>query len=216
VTDTALVKPGAQRAVIVQLLLVTVLVAWFIWFGRDAFAGSAAVFGSLLLLVLIWSHLKRGDSFGEIGFRIDTARRTALLFAPVAITVVTLTLAIGAWMESLRFPAPHVAIGTLVRLVLFGIAQQYVLLGFFYRGIDGLVRSSTSAILLTALIFAAFHIPNPFLMTVTFFAGAIAAAIYRRSPNLWVNGTMHGFISFVLYYSLPDTVTGGLRVGPGY
>jgi membrane protease YdiL (CAAX protease family) len=216
VTATATLKRSAQRELIVQLSLLTLLVAWFIWFGRDAFAGSTAVFASLLLLVLVWSHWKRGDSLREIGLRLDTVPRTALLFAPIAITVVTLTLAIGASMESLRFPATHVAIGTLARLVLFGIAQQYVLLGFYYRGIAGVVRSSTGAILLTALIFAAFHIPNPFLMIVTFLAGAIAVAIYRRSPNLWVNGITHGIISFVLYYSLPDTVTGGLRVGPGY
>jgi membrane protease YdiL (CAAX protease family) len=208
--------PGAQHDVLVQLSLVTVLVAWFIWFGRNAFAGSTAAFASLLLLALIWSHRKRGDSLREIGFRLDTAPRTAVLFAPVAIVAITLTLAAGAWLESLRFPATHVAIGGIVKLVLFGIAQEYILLGFYYRGIARVVRKPASVLVLTALLFAAFHIPNPFLMIVTFLAGAIAVAIYRRSPNLWVNGITHGIISFVLYYSLPDTVTGGLRVGPGY
>jgi membrane protease YdiL (CAAX protease family) len=53
-------------------------------------------------------------------------------------------------------------------------------------------------------------------MIVTFGAAIIAAAVYQRSPNLWVNGLTHGLISFVVYYSLPNAVIGGLRVGPDY
>lgn len=212
----ATLNPTAKRDVLIQLALVTFIVASFIWIGRHAFPGSTTIFAVLLLLVLIWSHWKRRDSLRELGFRLDTAPRTALLFAPVAIAAITLTLAAGVWMESLKFPPINVAIRMLAKLLLFGIAQQYVLLGFYHRGIASVVPTPMSALLLTAFVFAAFHVPNPFLVTVTFFAAGIATAIYRHSPNLWVNGFTHGVISFVLYYSLPNTVTGGLRVGPEY
>jgi membrane protease YdiL (CAAX protease family) len=200
----------------VQLALVTLLVASYIWFGRHAFPGSQAAFAVLLALLLLSSHRQRGDSARGIGFRLDTAPRTALWFAPVAVVALAITLAAGSWKNSLAFPAFPGWLLMLGKLLLFGIAQQYALLGFYHRGIEKLVPSPAAAMLLTALVFAAFHVPNPFLVVVTFFAALVAVAIYRRSPNLWVTGLTHGLISFFLFYSLPFSLTGGLRVGPEY
>jgi membrane protease YdiL (CAAX protease family) len=202
--------------VLIQLALVTLLIASFIWIFRHAFRGSTAAFAVLLLVVLIWSHRSRGDSLRDLGFRLDTAPRTALLFAPVALVAVSLALAAGSWMGSLRFPAFDHSLHQLAPLIPFGIAQQYILLAFYYRGIERIVHTPGSAALLTALVFSALHVPNVFLMVVTFLAGLIAAAIYRRSPNLWVNGITHGLMAFTLVYSVPLTVTHNLRVGPGY
>lgn len=206
----------ARRNVAIQMVLLTLLVASFIWFGRKAFPGSTAVFAVLLILLLLWSHRERGDSLRELGFRLDTAPRTARLFAPIAVFIVAITLSAGLWMHSLRFPALPVALLMLAKLMLFGIAQQYILLGFYHRGITRLVSAPPAALFLTALVFAAFHLPNPFLTLVTLVAATIAVAIYQRSPNLWVTGLTHGVISFFLYYSLPVSLTAGLRVGPDY
>jgi membrane protease YdiL (CAAX protease family) len=152
----------------------------------------------------------------DLGFRLDTAPRTALLFAPVALVIASAALAAGAWMGALRFPPFDYSLHQLSDLIPSGIAQQYVLLAFYYRGFASIVHTPACAALLTALVFSALHVPNVFLMVVTFFAGLIAAAIYRRSPNLWVNGIIHGLIAFVLGYTVPLTVTHNLRVGPGY
>lgn len=206
----------APRAVLIQLALVTLTIASFIWIFRHALRGSTATFAVLLLVVLIWSHRTRGDSLRDLGFRLDTAPRTALLFAPVALVVVSVALAAGGWMGSLRFPPFDYSLHQLADLIPFGIAQQYILLAFYYRGIVRIVHTPGWAALLTALVFSALHFPNVFLMGVTFFAGLIAAAIYRRSPNLWVNGIMHGLMAFTLGYSVPLAVTHNLRVGPGY
>jgi membrane protease YdiL (CAAX protease family) len=206
----------AADAVLIQLALVTLMIASFIWIFRHAFRGSPAAFAVLLIAVLVWSHRKRGDSLRDLGFRLDTTPRAALLFAPVALVVVSVALAGGALMGSLRFPPFYYSLHQLADLIPFGIAQQYVLLAFYYRGIASIVRTPGRAALLAALVFSALHVPNVFLMVVTFFGGMIAAAIYRRSPNLWVNGIAHGLISFTLGYTMPLTVTHNLRVGPGY
>src|SRR4030095_3286360 len=92
----------APRAVLIQLALVTLMIASFIWIFRDAFRGSTAAFAVLLLVVLIWSHRQRGDSLRDLGFRLDTAPRTALLFAPVALVVVSAALAARSWTGSPR------------------------------------------------------------------------------------------------------------------
>ena len=206
----------APRALLIQLALVTLMIASFIWIFRHAFRGSAVLFAVLLVVVLIWSHRHRGDSLRDLGFRLDTAPRAALLFAPIALVVVSLELALGAWMGSLRFPPVEYSLHQLAQLIPFGIAQQYMLLAFYYRGIARIVHMPGRAALLTALVFSALHVPNVFLMVVTFSAGLIAVAVYRRSPNLWVNGITHGLIAFTLIHSMPLTVTHNLRVGPGY
>lgn len=207
------VAPGA---VLIQLALVTLMIASFIWFFPHAFRGSMAAFAVLLIAVLIWSHRKRGDSLRDLGFRLDTAPRTALLFAPVVLVVVSVALAAGASMGSLRFPPLGYSLHQLAGLIPFGIAQQYVLLAFYYRGIASIVHTPGRAALLAALVFSALHVPNVFLIVVSSFGGVIAAAIYRRSPNLWVNGIAHGLISFTLVHTVPLAVTHNLRVGPGY
>lgn len=206
----------ALRDVWIQLTIVTLLIASFMWLWRRTFPGSTLVFAVVLGLVLVWSHRSRGDSLRDLGFRIDTAARTASLFAPIVIVVVAVTLAVGALLESWRFPAADGALDTLLAVAVFGLSQQYVLLGFYYRGFASILRSPVLAALLTALVFAGFHIPNPFLMCVTFAVAPISIAVYRRSPNLPVSGLAHGLISFTLYYSLPLAITHNLRVGPSY
>jgi uncharacterized protein len=198
------------------LVLVTLVIASFIWFGRHAFPGATVVFSLVLVALFAWSHRQRGESARDLGFRLDTAPRAALLLVPIGIMAIALTLFAGWAAQSLRFPAAPDALNMLAKLLLFGIAQQYVLLGFYYRGIARLVPAPTGALLLTALVFAAFHLPNPFLCCVTLFAAMIAVMVYRRAPNLWLIGVVHGVISFCLYYALPVEWTGGLRVGPEY
>jgi membrane protease YdiL (CAAX protease family) len=206
----------APRTVLIQLALVTLMIASFIWIFRHAFRGSTALFAVLLLVVLLWSHRTRRDSLRDLGFRLDTASRTALRFTPVALVVVSVALAAGAWLGSLRFRSFDNSLHQLADLIPFGIAQQYILLAFYYRGIVRVVHTPRCAALLSALVFSALHAPNVFLMSVTFFAGAIAVAVYQRSPNIWVNGITHGLMAFTLAYSLPLTLTHNLRIGPGY
>jgi membrane protease YdiL (CAAX protease family) len=86
----------------------------------------------------------------------------------------------------------------------------------FYRRLIEALGSSRAAAAGAAILFAVFHLPNGFLMAVTLAAGAFACALYQREPNVPIIGVAHGSISFALYYALPASITGGLRVGPGY
>ena len=47
-------------------------------------------------------------------------------------------------------------------------------------------------------------------------AGVAACWVYRRVPNLWVLGAAHAAVSFCITRSLPDEITAGMRVGPGF
>jgi membrane protease YdiL (CAAX protease family) len=64
-------------------------------------------------------------------------------------------------------------------------------------------------------MFAAAHVPNPLLMSVTFVGGALAAAAYQRHRNLIFLALAHAVIGTMIWLAVPDSVSHHLRVGPG-
>lgn len=195
---------------------VSILMLSFIWIWRRSFPGSGGFFVVALLAALVVGHLQRRESLRDVGFRLDTVVKASTLLVPLAAVVIALTVFVGHASGSARLPSLSTAMIDVGKLAVFGLAQQYLLLGFFYRRLAEALPDPSLSLLATATVFALFHLPNPFLTAVTFFAGLIAVMVYRRAPNLWVIGIVHGMISYCLYCSLAPELTRGLRVGPGY
>ncbi|GFE83579.1 hypothetical protein GCM10011487_55790 [Steroidobacter agaridevorans] len=200
----------------VLLALVFILIFSFIWGGQPSFPGATAMFATVLIGALLTGQVNRRGSVRDAGFRLDTAAHAAALLAPVTGVIIALTMIAGHLLNSTHFPTASQAWPSLLEAFAFGLAQQYVLLAFFYRRLERILGHTGLAMVTTALVFAIFHLPNPFLTIVTLLAGLLSAAVYRRAPNLWINGLAHGLISYQFYYALPLAITGALRVGPGY
>ncbi|HEY0685590.1 MAG TPA: CPBP family glutamic-type intramembrane protease [Steroidobacter sp.] len=200
----------------ILLALVFMLIFSFIWGWQGSFPGATAVFGAALIGLLFAGNANFSGSLRESGIRLDTASHAATLLAPLVASIIALTMLAGYLLDSLDFPTLKNAWISLFEAFAFGLAQQYVLLAFFYRGLERLMANNALAVVATALVFAIFHLPNPFLTSVTLVAGLLSVAVYRRAPNLWINGLAHGLISYHLYHALPLWITGALRVGPGY
>ena len=73
-----------------------------------------------------------------------------------------------------------------------------------------------AAVLLAAAIFAALHLPNPFLTLVTFTGGLAWCWIYSRYPNIIPLALSHAVATTVVLLSFNPSVTGGLRTGWRY
>lgn len=200
------------RLVLGELVLLTVLLSTYIWFWQDTFPGDAVVLGIAAAALAAVVHLRRGESLRDLGFRRDTLPRAARLASIVVVPAILAVLLLGGMLESLHFPAASQWPPRLAGLVLFGLVQQYALLALFYRRIAELLPAGR-ATWVTAGVFAWFHVPNPFLIAVTFIGALFACWVYRRAPNLPLLGMVHGVVSFALYYSLPRELTFGLRVG---
>ena len=205
-----------QRTAAIETAAMTALLLTYIWGWAGRFEGASYAIVAGFLGIGAFSHVRRGESARELGIRLDNWRSAVLnVLYWMAVPLLAL-LAIGAAMHTWHFPSLARAVGSLSWLLVWGTAQQYGLLCFFYRRQRELFESSAAASVAAGALFSIFHLPNPFLMAVTLVAGFIACEIYRRQPNLFVMGAMHALTSFTLYYALPRGVTHGLRVGPGY
>jgi membrane protease YdiL (CAAX protease family) len=173
------------------------------------------VVSSAVLALAIASALLRREGLKDVGVRVDNltpALREALL---VSIVPVAGMLATGLAMGTVR-PDWRITVLRLPWLVVWGFLQQFVLQAFVHRRMMEAVRGDRAREILTALVFAACHLPNWRLMIATFIGGWIWSVLYRRHPNLIALAFAHGLCSAALSISLGPALLHGMKVGRGY
>ena len=213
----------ADERDVAEVIIVVAAIGVFLWFGRQVFSGFDVLFGISLLAMLAYSHRRAGERWREIGHRYGPDARelhdqllpTLRLLLPVVLLGGVAIAGASIVLRELGVSAPRKAPAMIPVFVAFGIAQQYVMLGFMFRRVQR-VAGVRFAPILTAVLFALLHLPNVFLTSVTFVWGMVACLVYRRSPNIWANGLVHGLMSAQLFYLLPQAVTHGLHVGMEY
>lgn len=199
---------------LVEVTAMTTMLLSYIWIWQKQFVGAFAVCLALYFGIGIAGHWYRHETPRCIGLRIDNLRTAALDAARVTVPIVAIVSLVGLAAGSIDYP--HVESWPL-RLVggwAWGLSQQYGLTAFFYRRLLAAFGSASVASLVSAALFALFHLPNVFLMMLTFGAGLLSCWLYRRHPNLLVLGAVHAIISFVALSSLPDSLTERFHVGP--
>jgi hypothetical protein len=197
-----------------DLIVVTATVASYLWWWRGAFAWDKIVLAAGLVGWSLYIQRSRPERFSAIvGSRGTFLKALRIVCVWLALPLIAIILAALVDARDPLPPLPELA-ARLGVFVLIGILQQYLLLAHLWRSACDLFPQRGLPPLAAAIIFALLHVPNPFLMLVTF-AGALAAcAIYKRAPNILAIGLGHGCLSFALYYGLPRALTAGLRVGP--
>jgi hypothetical protein len=198
---------------IVSVLISCLIAEWVVL----AFVGNnklvLAVPVLLALGLMIFSHLERGESLREIGFRIDNLApalrilllpTSAVIIGALSVVFVTSTLTdIAPWRN--RFFA----------LPLWALFQQYALNGFINRRAQLALGPGRRSVVLVALVFSILHLPNPMLAIVTFVGGLIWAAAYQKEPNLFALAISHTVVSITLALTLSSSLE-SLRVGFKY
>lgn len=105
------------------------------------------------------------------------------------------------WLSgSLHLPATFWA--TIAVYPAWGIAQQFALQSLVARNLSGLVPGGVPLAVLAAGLFAAAHYPRLDLVALTFGAGFFLTLVYRRFPNLWAVGIVHGVLGSLAFYVL--------------
>lgn len=175
----------------------------------------AAIPLGLAFALMFLSHRAQGESTREIGWRLDNFVQAArLLILPMLIAAIVILLI--AWLyASLRFDVPRLLLRSLW-LPVWGLMQEYVMQGYINRRAQLIWGKGWRSILLVALLFAVFHLPNPWLTLATFIGGLLWAFVYQRVPNIPALGLSHGIMALLMVAELPPHLLNGLRVGFKY
>jgi membrane protease YdiL (CAAX protease family) len=212
------VEDRALAAWEIVAVVASVLIAeWAVF----ALAGDnnqlALMFPVVTVFVFMFlSHRLRGESARDVGFRLDNFwQAVRLLVLPLA-AVTALLFAFGWYFSTLdltRWRGGSSIFGVAVLSLLWGPLQQYALQGFINRRAQTVFGSGWLSIIFVALVFAALHLPNPWLTVATFAVGLLWAYVYQRAPNIIAVGISHPVMTWVLISSVPPSALHNLRVG---
>jgi membrane protease YdiL (CAAX protease family) len=201
-------------------VVASVLVAEWVVF---AFAGDstlALLFPvATVLAFMLLSHRERRESAREIGWRLDNFRPAVRLLALPMLLATAALVAVGWYNANLdftRWEGGQSILGVPALSLLWGPLQQYALQGFINRRAQIVWGRGRTSVLVVALVFAALHLPNPWLTLATFAGGLLWAYVYQRVPNLLALGLSHALLTWVLVSSASPAALHNLRVGFKY
>jgi membrane protease YdiL (CAAX protease family) len=164
---------------------------------------------TLLVLSIVVAHNVRTGDWGFSGRAFLPALKwTALLTTPIALALWMIGHAAG--------PSPTRSQPALdfLYLIFWGGGQQLALQTVVLREAQRV--AGRGAVPLAAAIFAALHLPNPFLTIVTAIGGLAWCWIYARYPNIIPLALSHAASTLVILMSFDPRITGGLRTGWAY
>jgi len=200
-----------QTLIVVEAAAGFVLIMLYIWRLRFT-APRAWVF---ILGFFILSHILRGERAASLGFRKGNFGECLRTMAPALLLLTLALMAAGVLFETIRPISPEYGFMCLLAYCPWGIFQQYLLNGYIANRLLE-VSSARYVPLMAAVLFAGAHLPNWFLMLVTFVTGYYSAKIFMRYRNLYFLGLAHALIGTVLFVAIPDSISHHLKVGPGF
>jgi hypothetical protein len=197
---------------VMEAVLVFLFIMYYIWWLRFQ---TPSAWWMILGLILL-SHLCHREAPAELGFRLANLNQGLAEFAPFLLFVVLALLAMGFLLHTVRSVTWDSGLSSLLFYFLWGLFQQYLLNGYFVNRFRLFFRGPEAGFVpvLAAVFFGGAHIPNWFLMGVTFVGGYVSARVYLKYGNLYLLGLAHGLIGFLLYLVVPDSVSHHLYVGP--
>jgi membrane protease YdiL (CAAX protease family) len=193
-----------------EAFVIFFLIIEYIWSLRF----RLPAFWVLILALIALSHVWRRETLPGMGFRRAGFRASLREFGPLVLAAAGSLILAGLLTGSVRSISVEAAIGSLVAYCVWGLFQQYLLNGYFVNRLRDFFGRSMRVPLVAALLFELVHLPNWFLMAVTFTAGLIGALAYLRHRNLYFLGLAHGLLGFLLYLVVPDAISRHMYVGP--
>jgi membrane protease YdiL (CAAX protease family) len=134
---------------------------------------------------------------------------------PVAVLVAIASLAVALEIGTLH-PLYKADFMHISGYILWTVYQQFLLNDYFMPRLDRLLKHEAAAVGVSAVLFAAAHLPNLPLAAATLVWGAISCSLFERYRNLYALGFAQGLLGLCFAVCVPDTLHHHLRVGLGY
>jgi Type II CAAX prenyl endopeptidase Rce1-like len=197
--------------IVIEVAGIFALIMLYIW--RLRFTAPWAWTGILALIVL--SHVVHRERSASLGFRWNNFRECLETLAPALVLLALAMLASGVLLQTVRNIRLEQALAGLLVYCVWGLFQQYLLNGYFANRLLA-VSPGRHVPWISAALFSGTHLPNWFLMLVTFAFGYCSTRIYMKYRNVYFLGLAHGLIGTLLFIVVPDSISHHLTVGPGF
>lgn len=185
-------------------------------FGNDL--ENFGLYYGLILVGMVGINRFYGEGLKEIGLWPKNFKTAFSEFGLLLLCIILILLCFGLLFGQYHFPKSSSWLSYFLIYCFSGLLQQYLLNGFFLNRLVGFVGDERNPRIpiIAGGFFAMAHIPNWFLVVITFFAGWVCCAIFLRpigGRNLYFLGLAHGIIGFLLLAFLPHSISQGFRIG---
>lgn len=172
------------------------------------------ILSPVALVVTLTIVLARRPSLESLGIgRSGLAPSFWILPVSVLVSIASLAVAleIGTLHPLYKADFMHIS-----GYILWTVYQQFLLNDYFMPRLMRLLRHEGAAVGVSAVLFAAAHLPNLPLAAATLVWGAISCSLFQRYRNLYALGFAQGLLGLCFAVCVPDALHHHLRVGLGY
>jgi hypothetical protein len=202
----------SPRRDLIELAVAYSLILLVIWSPRPWQRILWWVAAAAVLAIATFSF----EGLQAMGLRRENFLRS-LWIVGAALLLSAGSVALAIWMRTLHIPpTPLLFIRTYAGYILWTFVQQFLMQCFFLARLLRLLPTPKLAALVTALIFAAAHLPNPILAPITLLWGLAACLLFLRYRNLYTLAIAHAILGVTLAITVPGPVVHNMRVGLGY
>lgn len=195
---------------LLELVLGYGLILGVIWMP-EAPQRTSSLLVLIVTLAVILARLPSRDELG-LGWR---GFLPSLWIFPAAVVVALISVLVAKRLGTLH-PLFNSDIRHIAGYILWTLYQQVLLNDYFLARLTRLLGNGSAAVSAAAVMFAAAHLPSPWLTLATLLWGAITCALFRRYRNLYTLGLAQGLLGLCFAVCVPDALHHHLRVGLGY
>jgi membrane protease YdiL (CAAX protease family) len=218
--DPALTNRSLAAWEIVSVTSSVLIAEWILSATASRSKLIVAIPVTLAFVLIISSHLLRRESVRELGFQSRNFLRALKLLVLPMVLIGVVSFAIGYFSgtspDFFRWHSERLIVFQLALGFGWGLLQQYVLQSFINRRAQIIWGPGLVSVIVTAVVFAGLHFPNPWLMVVTLIGGLVWAFVYQRAPNLFALAISHSLMTWLLVSTLPPSALNHLRIGLKY
>jgi hypothetical protein len=205
-------NPRSRRRDLIELSGIYSLILIVIWTPRPWQAALWAVAAITMMYVAYLSF----DGLSPMGLCNANLVRS---FWPVALAMAMALIAVtlAARFHTLHMPkTPLSFLRHYGFYIVWAAVQQIILQWFFLSRSLRLLPDATSAVALTAGLFAVAHLPNPVLTIITLIFGTASCFLFIRYHNLVPLALSHAILGICVGITIPGSVDHNMRVGISY
>jgi hypothetical protein len=198
---------------LVESLAFAVFVGTYIWKLQAVASWTWWVF----VVWLVVSFVARKDTPKTIGWRGDNlwraTKRAACFFVPSAVLICFAGLFLGMLH---RMPTHFLQPKRFVGYLAFCLLQQVGLNSFLTNRLLAAFEKPAPAAVLSGVVFAALHWPNPVLVPLTFVGGLAMAWLFATERNILPLALGQAVLGALVWWAFPLSWHHSMRVGPGF